>query len=179
MVLNLSAMPSFKISSCTSNSIAHRDPIAASTYAVGTNFRSRTIPSQKGRLCAPEACMASWHPRRNSHAGRENGRPTTSRSLGDWSLLCKMVRPLSICRKFRASQAGLWTVTKHYPDRSICRVVRLATLLFGTSRLHQRSDLVRFTPTGTDTSDTVFRGTTANRRNYRNCSLRLKSLLTR
>jgi hypothetical protein len=30
-----------------------------------------------------------------------------------------------------------------------------------------------------DTGDTVFRGTVANRRNYRNCSLRLKYLVTR
>jgi hypothetical protein len=30
----------------------------------------------------------------------------------------------------------------------------------------------------TDTADTIFRGTVANRRNYRNCSLRLKYLVT-
>src|SRR6266576_5089145 len=53
MVLNLSAMPSWKISSYTSNSIAHRDRIAASTYAAATSSRSKTIRSQKGRLEVP------------------------------------------------------------------------------------------------------------------------------
>jgi len=105
-----------------------------------TNFRSKTIRSQRGLLCALEACMVSWPPRRNSRAGRENGRPTTSRSLDEWSPLCKMARPLLTNRKFRASRAGLWIVTKHYPDRSICRVVKPDTSPFGISRLRQRGD---------------------------------------
>src|ERR1700680_1195410 len=142
MVLNLSVMPSSKISSYTSNSIAHQDRIAASTYAGGTNSRSKTIQNQKDRLCALEACMVSWPRRRNSRASRENGRPTTSRSLDEWSPLYKMVRPLLTSRKFQVSQAGPWIVTKNCPDRPICRVVKLATSLFGTSRLRQRGDLV-------------------------------------
>jgi Domain of Unknown Function (DUF1080) len=117
-----------------------------STYAVGTSSRSKTTRSQKGRLCAPEACTASWPPRRNSRAGRENGRPTTSRWLDEWSPLRKMVRPLLINRKSPASQGGLLIVTKHYPGRSICRVVRPATSLFGISRLRQRGDLVTASP---------------------------------
>src|ERR1700676_4071000 len=146
MVLNLSVMPSSMISSYTSNSIAHQDRTAASTYAVGTSSRSKTTRSQKGRLCAPEACTASWPPRRNSRAGRENGRPTTSRWLDEWSPLRKMVRPLLINRKSPASQGGLLIVTKHYPGRSIDRVVRPATSLFGISRLRQRGDLVSASP---------------------------------
>ena len=48
MVLNLSVMPSSKISSYTSNSIARQDRIAASTYAVGTSSRSKTTPEPEG-----------------------------------------------------------------------------------------------------------------------------------
>src|SRR6266849_2142586 len=142
MALNLSPTPSLKISSYTSNSIARRNQIAVSTYALGTRSRSKTIPSQKGRVCAPEACMASWHPRRNSRAGRENGRATTSRSSGDWSPSYRMVGQLLTNRKFRASRAALWIVTKHCPHRSICRAVRPDTSLFGTSQLCLRGDLV-------------------------------------
>src|SRR5216684_911771 len=137
MVPNLSLMPSLKISSCTSNSIARRNRIAASTYAAGTRSRSKTIPNQKGRVCAPEACMASWLPHRNSRASRKRGRATTSHSSDEWSPLCRMVRPLLTNRKFRVSPAVLWIVTKDYPARSICRAVRPDTWLFGTSRLRR------------------------------------------
>src|ERR1700684_4138478 len=51
-----------------------------------------------------------------------------------------MVRPLLTGRKFRASQAGLWIVTKHYRGRSICRAPRLGTSLFGISRLPERTE---------------------------------------
>src|SRR6266849_4952290 len=142
MALNLSPMPSLKISSYTSNSIARRNRIAASTYAVGTKSRSKTIPCQKGRVCAPEACMASWLPRRNYRASRERGRITTSRSSGEWSLSCRTARPLLTSRKFRGSQVALRIVTKDYPARSICREVKTDTSLFGTSRLRHLSDPV-------------------------------------
>src|SRR3984957_12672823 len=145
MVLHLLVMPSLRISSYTSNSIVRQDRIAASTYAGGTNSRSKTIHNQKGRLCAPEACMASWRPRRNSHAGRENGRPTTSRCLAEWLPLYKMVRPSLINRKFLASRAGHWTVTKDCPARSICRVVKPVTSLFEISRSRQQNELFRYT----------------------------------
>src|ERR1022692_117178 len=144
MALNLSPTPSLKISNYTSNSIAHQDRIAASTFAAGTNSRLKTIPSQKDRLCEREASTASWPPRRNSRADQENGRPTTSRWLDEWSPSCKMVRPLLTNRRFRASQVGRWIATKHSPDRSICRVVRPDTSLFGTSRLHHPSETATF-----------------------------------
>src|ERR1035441_6353767 len=76
---------------------------------------------------AVRGVLASWVPRRNSRAGRANGRPTTSRSLDEWSPFCKMVRSLLTNRKFRASQAELLIVTKSYPGRSICKVVRPST----------------------------------------------------
>src|SRR3984957_17329017 len=140
MALKLSQTPSLKISIFTSNSIAQQDRIVASTSAAGTNSRLKTIPNQKGRLCAREASTASWLPRRNSRTDQENGRPTTSRWLDEWSPLCKMVRPLLTNRRFRASQVGRWIATKPYPDQSICRVARPDTSLFGTSRLHQASE---------------------------------------
>jgi len=120
------------------------DRTVASTCAAGMNSRSKTIRSQRHRRCAPVACMASWLPRRNSRAGRESGRAMTSRWLGEWSPLYRMVRPLLTTKKFRASPAGLWIVTKHWPDRSICRGLRQDTSLFGTSRLRQQGDLPVF-----------------------------------
>src|ERR1700722_1928028 len=133
-------MLNLKILSYMSNSIARQDRTAESTCAAGTSFRSKTIRSQKDRQCALEASMGSWPHRRNSLAIRENGKPTTSRSLDEWLPLCKMAEPLSISRKFRALPAGLWTVTRCCRDQSICKVVRLAASPFGISRLRVRSD---------------------------------------
>jgi hypothetical protein len=48
MVLNLSLMPSLKISKCTSNSIAHRDQIAASTYAARYELQIEDDPEPEG-----------------------------------------------------------------------------------------------------------------------------------
>ena len=42
--------------------------------------------------------------------------------MPEFAPLCKMAGPSLTSRKFQASQAGLWIVSKHYPDRSICRV---------------------------------------------------------
>src|ERR1700758_4114341 len=145
MVLNLSVMPSLGISSYISNSIVRQDRIAVFTFAAGMNSRSKTIHNQKGQPCALEACMASWHPRRNSHAIRENGRATTSRWLDESLPLYKMVRPLLINRKSQASRAGHWTVTRDYQARSICRVAKPVTSPFGISRLRRQTDLACFT----------------------------------
>src|SRR5260370_24655158 len=84
--------------------------------------------------------MGAWPLRRKSHAGRENGRATTSHLWDAWSRSCRTVRPLLTSRKFRASQAALWIVTKASPAQSICRVVKMDTSLFGTSRLRQVGD---------------------------------------
>src|SRR5450759_833710 len=140
MAQNLSPMPSSMTSSYISNSIALRNRIVVSTCGVDTKFKSKTIPCQKDRPCAREVCMASWLRCPNSRAGGENGRPTTSHLWAAWSLSCRTVRPLLTSRKFRVLQAALWIVTKDYPARSICRVVKMDTSLFGTSRLRQVGD---------------------------------------
>src|ERR1700689_1885237 len=140
MAPNLSRTRSLKISNYTLNSIACQDRIAASTSAAGTNFRLKTIPSPKGQPCVLEASMVSWLPRRSSRADQENGRPTTSRWLDEWSPLCKTVKPLLTNKRFRASRVALWTATKGFADRSICRGVRPDTSLSGTSRLHRQGE---------------------------------------
>src|ERR1035437_4681102 len=138
MAPNLLPLRSSMTSSYISNSIALRNRIVVSTCGVDTKFKSKTIPCQKAAPCAREVCMASWLRCPNSRAGRENGRPMTSHLWAAWSLSCRTVRPLLTSRKFRVLQAALWIVTKDYPARSICRVVKMDTSLFGTSRLRRQ-----------------------------------------